>query len=289
MAERIIEVEAGSLEEARKQAESQVPEGLRVVSEMILSDGKPKSIMGVADTIGAAFEEAENKLPSGVEVVDRQQIQKPMRRAVTVEAADEQSARTQVEQGIAKNARVEEVTLKKLGKKGVFGMGRKPNLYEVQVFEQAAVEIKYKKKAKIRVKLRESPETWFQKLEKKDYRALISLKIIEKSDPRFSQKLYDKGHDLYLTPLEFDNPYGGAVSLDEPLDDLQSTAQEILKFWKKPKLSYSRNLEKKYELGQDELRIQRIETFGDFSVSEEIMYIVRLGENAFFSWVHRAR
>jgi hypothetical protein len=249
MAERIMEVEADSLAEARKKAESQVPEDLRIVSEEILSLGQQGSVMGVAETIEAAFEEAESKLPSGVEVVGRQQMQKTMRRVVTVEAADEQSARTQVEQGIAKNARVEEVALKKLGKKGFFGMGRKPNLYEVQVFEQAVVEIKYKKKAKIRVKLGESPEFWFQKLEKNDYRALTSLKIIEKSDPRFSQKLYDKGHDLYLTPLEFSNPYGGAVSLDEPLEDLQSTAQEMLKFWKKPKLSYSRNIEKKLRVG----------------------------------------
>jgi len=168
-------------------------------------------------------------------------------------------------------------------------MGKKPNIYEVQVFEQAVVEIKYKKKAKIHVELRESPEFWAQKLEKKDYRALTGLKIIEKSDPRFSIKLYDKGHDLYLTPLEFRYPYGGAVSLDAPLDDLQETAQEILKFWKKPKLSYSRNLEKKYELNHDELRIHRIETFGDFSVSEEIMCVVRLGEDSFFSWIRRAR
>jgi hypothetical protein len=288
MAERVMEVEADSFAEARKKAESQVPENLRIVSEEILSLGTQGSVMGVSDTIEAAFEEAENKLPSGVEVAERQQIHKPARRAVTVEAADEQSARKQVEQGIAKNARVEEVTLKKLGKKGVFGMGRKPNLYEVQVFEQAVVEIKYKKKVKIRVKLGESPELWFQKLEKNDYHALTSLKIIEKSDPRFSEKLYDRGHDLYLTPLEFQSPYGGPSSLDEQQEDLQRTVQEILKFWKKPKISYSRNLEKKYELGHDELRIYRIETFRDSSISEEIMYIVRLGENAFFSWTRRA-
>lgn len=77
MVERIMEVEADSLEEARKKAESQVPEDLRIVSEEILSDGKPKSMMGVADTIEAAFEEAESKLPPAVEVVERQQIHKP--------------------------------------------------------------------------------------------------------------------------------------------------------------------------------------------------------------------
>lgn len=120
-------------------------------------------------------------------------------------------------------------------------------------------------------------------------RALTSLKIIEKSDPRFSQKLYDKSHDLYLTPLEFRSPYGGSGSLDEQQENLQATVQKILTFWKKTKLSYSRNLEKKYELEHDEFKIYRIETFGDFSVSEEVMSVMHVGDDLFFSWIRKAR
>ena len=289
MAKRIIEVDADSLEEARKKAESQVPEDLQIISEEILSDGKPRCITGIADTIEAAFEEAESKLPAAVESIDRKQLNAPVKKVTIVEATDEQTARAQVEQSISSSARIESTKLKEIGKKGFLGMGKKPNTYEVQVFERAVVEIKYKKKAKIRVELHESPEFWFQKLEKKDYHALTNLKIIKKNDPRFSGKLYDKGYDLYLTPLEFENPYGGPVSLDACQDDIQEAAQKILKFLEKPKVSYSRNLDKKYELEHDELRIYRIETYRDFSVSEEIMSVVRLGEDSFFSWTCRAK
>jgi hypothetical protein len=41
MSEKVIEIEAETLEEARKQVEAQTPEGFLVVSEEIISDGKP--------------------------------------------------------------------------------------------------------------------------------------------------------------------------------------------------------------------------------------------------------
>ena len=289
MAEQIIEVEADSLEEARKKAESQVPKDLQIVSEEILSDGKPKSIKGTADTVEAAFEEIESKFSSDIEIIGRKQLNAPDKKAIMSEAFDKETAVAQVRRSISSHARIMGIALKEMGKKGFFGRGKKPDLYEIQVFEPASVEINYKTKAKIRVKLREPPELLLQKLENKDYRVLTSLKIIEKSDPRFSQKLYDKGHDLYLTPLEFRNPYGSSGSLDEQQEDLQSTVQETLTFWKKPKLSYSLNLEKKYELEHDEFRLYRIERFRDFSVSEEVLYVVQVGEGLFFSWIHRAR
>ena len=186
MAERILEVEADSLEQARKQAELKVPEGLAIVSEEILSNGKPRWSWGVADTIEAAFDIAESKLPSEADILEKQQESEPVWKAVTVEAPDEQSARAQAEQEIDKTlgrkvgfidrVRYGEITLKKPGRKGFFGIGKKLNIYEVQVFEKAVVTIKYKRKAKIRLEFGESPESWAQKLkEKKDYRALAAV------------------------------------------------------------------------------------------------------------------
>lgn len=122
-------------------------------------------------------------------------------------------------------------------------------------------------------------------LEEENYQALTSLEIIEESDPRFYEQFYDKGHDLYITPLESANPYGSPRSLDEQKESLQVIVQEILKFWNKPKLSYARNLEKKCELEHEELKIHRIEEFRD-GTSVETMHVVRLGEDAFFSWTY---
>jgi len=176
MAKQTITVQATSLDEARKKAKSRVPKGLDIISEEILSDGKARSIRGVADTIEGAFEKAQSKLPSDAEVIEKQQQVIPLQKVIAVEAFDEESAREQVKRDIAKTARIEGVTLKKPGKRGLLGIGKKPDCYEVQVFEQAVVEIKYKKKAKIRVKLSESPGFWAQKLsEKKDYRALAAI------------------------------------------------------------------------------------------------------------------
>jgi hypothetical protein len=284
-----IEVEADSLLEARKKIQPRIPEGFAILSERIISDGKIESIINKADTIETAYKEALNKLPPDTEVVEKRELVTPYRKNVVVEAFDEQSASTKFRNEISKTAIVADVKLTKQGKKGIFGRGKKPNRYEFQVFEQAVVEIKYKKKAKIRVILHESPDFWIRKLEKKDYNALTNLMIIKKNDARFSRKFYDKNHDLYLTPGECDNPYGGAVTEAGYPHDIQRTVQDILKFWNTPKLSYSLRLEKRYESNLDELRIYTTEIFRDGSICEKVMTVVRLGEDAFWSWTYRAK
>jgi len=203
-----IEVEADSLFDARKQVKSKVPEGFEIFSEKILSSGKSESIRAVADTVETAYNEALSRLPPEVEVEWKKVLTAPYRKNIVVEAFDEQTARMHVWKSLMKTARVENVNLIKQGKKGFFGRGKKPNHYEFQVFQPAIVDIIYKKKVRIRFMLHESPEFWIQRLEKKDYDALTSLMIIKKNDPRFARKLYDKNHDLYLTPGECGAPYG---------------------------------------------------------------------------------
>jgi hypothetical protein len=284
-----IEVEADSLLEARRQVQSKVPDGFEILSETILSDGKIKRIQHKADTVETAYTEALSTLPPDVEVVEKKELVTPYRKTVVVEAFDEPSASAQVEKDISKTALVAHVTLVAQGKKGFLGVGKKPNRYEFQVYERAVVEIRYRQKARIRVTVHESPELWVHKFEEHDYQALTRLVIIPEDDPRFSRKLYDKNHDLYLTPGETENPYGGAKTDAGYPHDLQRTVQDILTFWNTPKLSYSRKLAKHYELDPDELRLFTIETFGDGSVCENIMYVVRLGDDAFWSWTRRAR
>lgn len=213
MAKQAITVEADSLKEARETAKSQVPKGLRIISEEILSDGKTRSIRDVADTIEGASEKAQSELPPDVEVIGKKQKTAPIRKAVTVEAFDEEHAREQVKRDIAETARIEGIVLKKAGKKGILGIGKKPNWYEVQVFEQAVVEIKYKKKAKICVKLGESPiQSWARNLaEKKDYRALTA--IFYSHDYRPSR--YEK-QDMACQTLR----KAGAEAVDAILEEL---------------------------------------------------------------------
>lgn len=188
MAETTIEVAADSLPEARKKAKSQVPEGHIIISQKVLADGKTKSVTGVADTTEAAFEKARSELPSDVEVIEKQQVITPEQKVITVEASDEESAMAQAKHDIAKTARIEGITLQKPAKKGLFGIGRKPNCYGIQVFEQAVVEIKYKSQAKIRVTLEETPEVWARNLkEKKGYRALAAIFYSEDYSKKFDK------------------------------------------------------------------------------------------------------
>jgi flagellar biosynthesis GTPase FlhF len=77
MPEQIIEIEAETTEQAREQIKSQVPDGLKILTEKIISDGKPKAIRAVAETTEAAFAEAQNKIPAGATILDKKELSTP--------------------------------------------------------------------------------------------------------------------------------------------------------------------------------------------------------------------
>jgi hypothetical protein len=149
MADNTIEIEAETLEEAREQVKSRIPEGLYLLSERVISDGKPKTARCIADKTGAAFEKAQDGISSDVAVIQKKELTSPAQNVRTVEAFDEQSARTQLESQIGNTAKIKSLRLAMAGKKGFLGIGKKPNQYDAEVCQQAVVEITYKAKAKI--------------------------------------------------------------------------------------------------------------------------------------------
>jgi hypothetical protein len=144
-----IEAEAESLEEAREQVKSQIPQGLQLLSEKIFSDGKPTTVKAAADTTEEAFAKAQNEVPANANVLGKEEIASPGQKVITVEAFDEQSARAQVESTLGDNDIIKAIKLKTQGKQGMLGIGKKPNHYEIEVFQQAVVVIRYKCKARI--------------------------------------------------------------------------------------------------------------------------------------------
>lgn len=144
-----VEVEADSLEEARRQVKSQIPPGLSILSERIISDGKPKTAKGVSETTAEARARAQTRIPNGADVVAEKMLSTPERKVLTVEAFDEESARVQAENQSGSTALIKAVKLLASGSKGFLGIRRKPNLYEVEVSHQAIIEITYKMKARI--------------------------------------------------------------------------------------------------------------------------------------------
>lgn len=69
-AERTIEVEADSLEEARERLLTQVPEGFALRSERIISDGKPQALQAFGDTTKAALAKEQSRVPSNAEILE---------------------------------------------------------------------------------------------------------------------------------------------------------------------------------------------------------------------------
>ena len=153
MSEQWIEVEADSLEEARELLKSQVPEGLHLISERVISEGSVQTIKAYADSVEAAFAKARSEVPEGAKIVKETKHADPKREGFTVEAADEESARSiatwRASNRYGKEATVENLRLVAEGKKGLLGIGRKPNQYEVTVFQPALVEISYQGKVRI--------------------------------------------------------------------------------------------------------------------------------------------
>jgi hypothetical protein len=153
MTQEVIEVAANSLEEAREQIRSRIPTGLQLLSETVISDGKPKTARAVAETTEAALAKAQDEIPHGAEVVEKKEVAAPESKVVTVEAFDEQSAREEVSSGIPRTATLNALKLVRSGSKGFLGIGKKPNQYEAEVFHHAVMEITYKEQARVSAKI----------------------------------------------------------------------------------------------------------------------------------------
>lgn len=146
---RTIEVEADSLYEARKLIKSQIPEGFHLLSEKVVSDVKRGTEEAIAETTEAAYEKAQNEIPNNADIIEKKVLTPPGSRVVTVEAFDEQSAKEQVKSQIVRPEKIRGLKLAIVGRKGLLGIGKKPNQYEAEIFQQAVVRIAYKTKARI--------------------------------------------------------------------------------------------------------------------------------------------
>jgi hypothetical protein len=118
-------------------------------------------VLGIAATVEEAFVKAQSEIANNVEIIERKEIATPKQTIVVVEDFDEQSARVQAKNQVGSYAKIKMIKLVTPGKQGILGIGKKPNRYEAEVFEQAVVEIIYKTKARIlgniSNKLRPSP------------------------------------------------------------------------------------------------------------------------------------
>lgn len=145
MSDRIIEIEANSLDEARLKVNT---DELIVLEETVLCYGKVGTIEAVADTVEEAFVKAESKVPSGATTETRTLRIAPKRITLQVQAETEEEA------GKGKAEVIASVSLLKKGRKGFWGFGKSPSVYEVVIFQQAVVEVGFGEHAKLQARVR---------------------------------------------------------------------------------------------------------------------------------------
>lgn len=156
--EQTIEVEADSLEEAKRLVRAQIPESLQLLSEKVISDGKPKTVNATADTVDAALEQARGKVLDDATVLETKVVAEPGKDVVRAQAFSEEEAKAAIKKTLETGARVQAVRLVAPGKKGFLGIGKTPNQYEVDVVRQAVVRIKYSTRPKIAAQIGKSPK-----------------------------------------------------------------------------------------------------------------------------------
>lgn len=168
-----IKVEADSVEEAKKKLKSQIPKGYYVLSEIVSTPRGARTIKGSGETADLAFKNALMGQPPGTRVIEKKELGQPGQKTITIEAYNENGAIAKAKQVIGQPASVRTCKLKSEGKKGFLRIGRKPHLYEVEIFQLAVVEVTINDKAIIWATIGPFTPT--------EYKRLLSSEIRTKS------------------------------------------------------------------------------------------------------------
>lgn len=139
-------MEADSLEAARRRLYT---DELIVLEESILDQGRIETIEATGETVEDAFKKAQSKVPANAKAETRKVQSKPNRITLLVQADDEEGA------GKGKADVIGSVSLFKRGRKGFWGLGKTPNVYQVVIIQPAIVELTFRVHATIRATVRD--------------------------------------------------------------------------------------------------------------------------------------
>jgi hypothetical protein len=178
MGQHTIVVEGDSVKDAKIRLRGQIPEGLFLVSQEVLSDGNVKSIESKADTTADAYSKAESGMPAGYEVTKREVLQQPGKRVLRLHCDSHQVARDQARQACQDRGNVLDVRLAATGKKGFLSIGRTPNQYEAEVMDLAVVRITGERKARVRGILDDHAPLEFLYAEEQKYYPVAPVEVM---------------------------------------------------------------------------------------------------------------
>lgn len=259
MSERIIETEADSVEEARGKLYS---EEIIVLEEYILFHGRVETIKDVADTVEDAFIKAQSKVPAGAKTETQEIKIAPKRITLQVQGDNEESA------GKGKAEVIKSVSLLKKGRKGLWGFGKTPNVYEVVIFQQAQVELTFREKAKLRVKVRGYLiEDLFQSVREARQRNAQWKEILQLLNPKNDSEVQES-----LIKLQELNPHSVLDTIENTIEDVCRKNEKanwgtvIKKAYAQASIARSRELEEK------KVRLRRL----DVEIAETFMFYTSL-------------
>jgi hypothetical protein len=150
MRERIIEIEADSLKEARRLLLDN--ENILVLEITILNRERVGTIESTADTVAKALA-AIRGIPAKAEIRPHEVKTDARRVAIKAHGDNEESVGKEIK---PKKAEViESIRLHKKGRNGFLGFFKRLNLYEVVLFQQAVVEVTFYEKARLRARVRD--------------------------------------------------------------------------------------------------------------------------------------
>ena len=149
---KTIEAEANLMEEAREILKKRIPEGFLIKSERIVSKPEQTSVIGREGTEEEARIKAQSQVPGDALITSTKTLCQPVHKKLTIAAFDDKGAREKADKEVNPDVGmiIKNLELASLGKKGFLGIGRKPNFYECDIFQPAAVEVVYTRgKAKL--------------------------------------------------------------------------------------------------------------------------------------------
>jgi hypothetical protein len=180
-----LEITAKTLGEAKDKMFKEIPSGCFLIS---WKEIKPSQLTkkASADTVDEAINKAKKEIPVSAMNLKENIICPPRKDIVESTAFDvEQAKRLAVnEQSEAVN--VTRVDLVKKGSSGLMGFGKKPGVYNVELFYQARVEINYETPAKIIAQITDNKQTAAEKY----------LDYAEKGDCAMVEFLLKQGVDI---------------------------------------------------------------------------------------------
>lgn len=164
---KTLDYSGPSLETVRHEASTMLPDGLEILGESVVSDGREARIRHKAETVEAAFDAARSEVPPDAKVLAERVLTSPgvSTHDIPAPAPDDLSFYEQLlhrESGLSipgSSIRIESVTLKQPGRRGFLGIGARLPLWTARVWHPAAVEVVFQQDAHIRVEVGRLPDT----------------------------------------------------------------------------------------------------------------------------------